>query len=199
MASSPAPDTQLKEAAATASSSADGARPIGERVLPKDELELKKDKQADGLRKSPGSPEGIIDMDILGQVFEMDDLEDEDDEEGGGGHEFSKGIVWNYFEQAGSTFDEMKQALKAKDLPQLSSLGHFLKGSSAALGITKVKDSCEKMQHYGNMRDEEAGIALSETEALDRISALLGVVEKEYEEAADWLKGYYDEKEAAAE
>jgi osomolarity two-component system phosphorelay intermediate protein YPD1 len=199
MASPAAPDAQLKDAAAAASSSASGARPIGERVMPKDELELKKEKEADGPRKSSGSPEGIIDMDILGQVFEMDELEDEDDEEGGGGHEFSKGIVWHSFEQAGSTFDEMKQALESKDLPRLSSLGHFLKGSSAALGITKVKDSCEKMQHYGNLRDEEAGTALSETEALDRISKLLGVVEKEYQEAADWLKGYYDEKEAGGQ
>jgi hypothetical protein len=55
------------------------------------------------------------------------------------------------------------------------------------------------MQHYGNLRDEEAGTALSETEALDRISKLLGVVEKEYQEAADWLKGYYDEKEAGGQ
>jgi osomolarity two-component system phosphorelay intermediate protein YPD1 len=51
-------------------------------------------------------------MDILGQVFEMDELEDDDDEDGtGGGHEFSKGIVWNYFEQAESTFERMYAAL----------------------------------------------------------------------------------------
>jgi len=34
-------------------------------------------------------------------------------------------------------------------LKTLSELGHFLKGSSATLGLTKVKDSCEKIQHYG--------------------------------------------------
>lgn len=54
--------------------------------------------------------EDIIDMDILGQVFEMDEL-DEDDEEGASGHEFSKGIVWNYFEQAENTFEKMSAAL----------------------------------------------------------------------------------------
>ncbi len=83
-----------------------------------------------------------------------------------------------------------------KDLPSLSSLGHFLKGSSAALGVIKVKNSCEKMQHYGNCRDEEAEIDMSEDESLRRIAALLTVVEKEYKEAASWLRNYYEEKEA---
>lgn len=42
----------------------------------------------------------------------MDDLEDDDDEPSGGiKHEFSKGIVWNYFEQAESTFVDMRNAL----------------------------------------------------------------------------------------
>lgn len=49
-------------------------------------------------------------------------------------------------------------------LAELSSLGHFLKGSSAALGIIKVQASCEKMQHYGNKRDEEEGVDLKEGE-----------------------------------
>lgn len=84
---------------------------------------------------------------------------------------------------------------ESKDLPQLSSLGHFLKGSSAALGVSKVKDSCEKMQHYGNLRDEEAAKTLSDAEALQKIKELLVEVEEEYEEAAEWLKRYYREQE----
>lgn len=135
-------------------------------------------------------------MEILGQVLEMDELDaDEDDEDAVPDHEFSKGIVWNFFEQAEQTFTDMKDALTAKDLPKLSSLGHFLKGSSAALGISKVKDSCEKMQHYGNMRDEEAGEELSEEAALKKIQDLVALVEEEYEEAAEWLKRYYREQE----
>ncbi|KAJ9107903.1 hypothetical protein QFC19_002646 [Naganishia cerealis] len=146
-------------------------------------------------REVPRDPSGIIDMEILGQVFEMDELDEEDEDGEGSGHEFSKGIVWNYFEQANTTFDEMKEALESEDLPKLSSLGHFLKGSSAALGVTKVKDSCEKMQHYGNKRDEEVGKDLTQNEALQRIKDLLRVVEEDYEEAAEWLKRYYREKE----
>jgi osomolarity two-component system, phosphorelay intermediate protein YPD1 len=41
-------------------------------------------------------------MDTFGQILEMDDDED---------REFSKSIIWNYFEQAGSTFVDMATAL----------------------------------------------------------------------------------------
>lgn len=85
---------------------------------------------------------------------------------------------------------------EAKDLPQLSALGHFLKGSSAALGVRKVKDSCEKIQNYGNLRDEEADKTMSKDEALPKIKELLKVVGQEYDEAADCLKQYYEEQEA---
>lgn len=44
----------------------------------------------------------VIDMDIFGQLLEMDDEED---------REFSKSIVWNYFDQAETTFGNMDDAL----------------------------------------------------------------------------------------
>jgi hypothetical protein len=39
------------------------------------------------------------------------------------------------------------------DLSQLHSLGHFLKGSSATLGLIKVRDSCEMIQNYGDYKN----------------------------------------------
>ena len=42
---------------------------------------------------------------------------------------------------------------KTSDLALLSLLGHLFKGS-AALGLTKVRDSCRKIQHYGQKKDE---------------------------------------------
>ena len=81
-------------------------------------------------------------------------------------------------------------------LTTLSSLGHFLKGSSAALGIIRVQASCEKMQHYGNLRDEEAGESLSEDEALKRIKGLLADCKRDYEAAMVWMKKLYAEDEA---
>ncbi|TXT10905.1 hypothetical protein VHUM_01656 [Vanrija humicola] len=130
-------------------------------------------------------------MEIFSQIQDMDD-DDEDDEEGG--HEFSKGIVWGYFEQAENTFKSMEEAIAEPSLSKLSSLGHFLKGSSAALGIIKLQDSCEKMQHYGNLRDEEVGAPLTEDEALKRIKVLLADCKRDYAVANRWLRRLYGEE-----
>lgn len=80
----------------------------------------------------------------------------------------------------------------AEDLPTLSSLGHFLKGSSATLGLTKVKDSCEKIQHYGQKKDED-GTADEPDEAkcLARVKVTLAAVKEEYAECEKALKRFY--------
>ena len=41
-----------------------------------------------------------------------------------------------------------------RDLENLLALAHFLKGSAATLGIYKVRDACEKIQHLAAGRDE---------------------------------------------
>ncbi|CAG8463391.1 5231_t:CDS:2, partial [Acaulospora colombiana] len=128
----------------------------------------------------------LIDHETFDQLLEMDDDED---------HDFSKSIVLHYFEQAETTFDEMDRALEKKNLVELSKLGHFLKGSSAAIGLTKVKASCEKMQHFGNMKDETGANSISEEVALTKISDLLRVVKDEYKEAEDYLKNFYSERD----
>jgi osomolarity two-component system phosphorelay intermediate protein YPD1 len=81
---------------------------------------------------------------------------------------------------------------EAGDLAQLSSLGHFLKGSSATLGLTKVKDSCEKIQHYGQKKDE-AGTTDEPDEAkcLAQIKETLAAVKEEYAEVEKVLKKFY--------
>ncbi|KAJ6504809.1 histidine-phosphotransfer domain HPT domain-containing protein [Mycena vitilis] len=128
-----------------------------------------------------------IDMSIFSQILELDE---------DGTHEFSKEMVVAYFSQASTTFDDMDNALAAKKLPELSALGHFLKGSSAALGICKVQAACEKMQHYGDLRDEAAGKDLNEDDALAKIDALLVEVKTEYADAERWLKKWYaDQKD----
>ena len=74
----------------------------------------------------------------------------------------------------------------------LSSLGHFLKGSSATLGMTKVKDSCEKIQHYGAHKDD-AGQPTNweDTVLLKKIKATVATVKVEYKEAERILKQFY--------
>ncbi|KAG1139806.1 hypothetical protein G6F37_010961 [Rhizopus arrhizus] len=127
----------------------------------------------------------LIDMSTFDQLLDMDDEDD---------HEFSYSIVLNYFEQAETTFKDMDEALEKKDLSELSRLGHFLKGSSAAIGLKKVKATCEKIQNVGNNQGEEG--ELNDEEALKGIATLLPQVKKEYSEAEEYLKNFYDVQDA---
>lgn len=87
----------------------------------------------------------------------------------------------------------------AKDLVKLSSLGHFLKGSSAALGVSRVQSSCEQIQHIGQLRDEIAGKDLTPEAALARIGPILTRVKRDYNVAEKWLKQWYEEHGGAEE
>lgn len=81
---------------------------------------------------------------------------------------------------------------KKKDLETLASLGHFLKGSSATLGLTKVKDSCERMQHYGQMKAEDGTTdEPDEKVCLARIADTLDAVREEYAEVEKVLRRFY--------
>ena len=44
-------------------------------------------------------------------------------------------------------------ASEPPNLTEAGKLGHFLKGSSAAIGVDKVKNICEKIQHWGALKD----------------------------------------------
>ncbi|KAF8499375.1 signal transduction histidine kinase [Gautieria morchelliformis] len=146
----------------------------------------------------PDDPADIIDMDTFNQIL---DLDEEDN------NEFSSGMAWAYFEQAAATFGDMDSAFADSSLPTLASLGHFLKGSSAALGVQKVQRSCEQIQHLGERRDVDVVVqpdaeddhnaakggegAIKEDEALARIGLVLARVKTEYAEAEQWLRAYY--------
>ena len=67
-----------------------------------------------------------------------------------------------------------------------------MKGSSATLGLTKVKDSCEKIQHYGQKKDEEGTTdEPDEAVCLERIKETLVTVKEEYAEVEKVLKKFY--------
>ncbi|KZT56324.1 histidine phosphotransferase [Calocera cornea HHB12733] len=128
------------------------------------------------------APAPVIDMDTFSQILEMDD----DDT-----HEFSLSIVENYMEQAAATFDSMSAAVDAENLPELSRLGHFLKGSSAALGISQVQTGCEAMQYYGQLKRGANGTKMAPKEALDLITTLLAKIKEGHTEADKWLRDFY--------
>ena len=76
----------------------------------------------------------------------------------------------------------------------LSSDGHFLKGSSATLGLTKVKDCCEKIQHYGALKDASGNDStMNDDEALVKIKEELTLVRKEYAIVEKKLRRFFGE------
>lgn len=77
-----------------------------------------------------------------------------------------------------------------KNLPELSALGHFLKGSSAALGVFKVQSSCEDIQHYGQLREDST--IISEADAIGKIMKSLASAREEYAGAKVRLELFYE-------
>jgi len=147
------------------------------------------DKSGD-IMSIPGA-EDQIDPATFEQILEMDDDEDE--------REFSKSIVYDFFGQAETTFKKMDAELKKEDdtdaMKELSELGHFLKGSSATLGLTKVKDSCEKIQHYGSLKDEAGTKDIKEKEAREKLAKIIEQCKKEFADVKDVLKEFYKDTE----
>lgn len=83
---------------------------------------------------------GLIEWPVFSELVAMDE-----DEEG-----FSKGLFQTFVDQFKDTFKEIDENVKTKNLDKLSSLGHYLKGSAAALGLTKISEQCERIQNYGH-------------------------------------------------
>ena len=63
--------------------------------------------------------------------------------------------------------------------------------------MTKVKDSCEKIQHYGALKDEAGQPTdMDETTLLKKIKTTLATVKVEYKEAERILKQFYHDPDA---
>jgi len=132
----------------------------------------------------------FIDQATFDQILEMDDE---------GTDDFSRAIVDGFLEQAEQTFGEMDRLMKEKNLEQLSSRGHFLKGSSATLGLIKVKDYCEQIQHYGSKKDVTGIRDVDDPEVcLENIRTALKEMKKEYERARSHFKVLYPDDPAEA-
>ena len=62
-----------------------------------------------------------------------------------------------------------------------------------------MQASCEKIQHYGQLRDEEESKDLTSEAALGMIEPLLGAVKDEYAVAEKWMKKWYIENDPEGE
>lgn len=80
-----------------------------------------------------------------------------------------------------------------KDFDDLSQLGHFLKGSSATLGLTKVKDACEKIQHCKEDLPDEKEESERE-KSIEGIKKTLKEVQVDYKEVANILRRFFGEE-----
>ncbi|KAJ1656534.1 Phosphorelay intermediate protein [Dispira simplex] len=124
----------------------------------------------------------IINMDTFEQLLEMDD---------GDTFEFIKSLVDTFHDQAMSTFADMDTKLKAKDLETLSRLGHFLKGSSASVGLLKVPITCGHIQNYGQLKDEKGEQNLTPDQALTLVTDAMYQLKREYAEADRFFKEFF--------
>ncbi|CAK7244042.1 MAG: Phosphorelay intermediate protein [Sporothrix thermara] len=104
------------------------------------------------------------------QILEMD--------ESPSNRDFSKALVYDYFIQAKDTFVNMDAAVNEKNLEKLSDLGHFLKGSSAALGFDRLKEYCQVIQQYGKKMTLDGSEEPNESVCLARITEALAAAKK---------------------
>jgi len=97
-----------------------------------------------------------------------------------------------------STTDLEWHHLRTKgDLKVLSEQGHYLKGSSATLGLNKVRDSCEKIQRYGKKENADGTSEPNEDLCLQRIRDTLIVLRADYNDVARELRRFYNINEDA--
>jgi len=77
----------------------------------------------------------IIDPSVMNQLLEFDE-----------DYEFIQGLVQDFFNQFEDQEKKMQQYLAQRQLVHVSESAHYLKGSSAALGMSRVKEVCEAIQ-----------------------------------------------------
>lgn len=130
----------------------------------------------------------VLDMTTFEQILEMDEPDDD---------EFSSSIVIGFLDQAEETFVQMDAALAAKQLEELSSLGHFLKGSSATLGLVKIRDGCENIQRYGKKENTDGSPLPDEEKCLRLIDETIKQVKEDYRHATLVLREHYPDKSDA--
>ncbi|KAG1834215.1 histidine-phosphotransfer domain, HPT domain-containing protein [Suillus fuscotomentosus] len=153
------------------------SRPASEESTPKAASPITPAKEKSDLKEvekkeNKPSKQDIIDMEVFDQIVELDD----------GDSSFVSAMVTEYLGQVDSTFNKMDKAMETKDLIEISQLGHFLKGSSAALGVKQVSLTCEKIQNIAK------GTPTDKT--IEEVTSLLKRVKEEYGAAKIWLLEY---------
>ncbi|CDK29103.1 unnamed protein product [Kuraishia capsulata CBS 1993] len=134
----------------------------------------------------------LINWVIFSELLLMDE-----DEEG-----FAQSLITTFVEQALGIFKEMDELLSKSsekndaNLTKLSNLGHYLKGSAAALGLHKIQEECERIQNYGaKISDgfEQSEAAKNVQDWFDCCANALTEAKKYFKESGNLLSDYFDE------
>jgi osomolarity two-component system phosphorelay intermediate protein YPD1 len=98
---------------------------------------------------------------------------------------------------AGSgTNDGSLSTCRAKqDLKELSALGHFLKGSSATLGFTKIRDSCQVIQQYGNGLNMDGTREPSQDVCLKKITEAIKTAKHDTTDLEEMMNKFFKNSE----
>lgn len=80
----------------------------------------------------------------------------------------------------------------------MSSLGHFLKGSSATLGFNKVRDSCQIIQQYGHKQTVDGTAEDDEEVCLKKIKDAVETVKVDFADLEKELRAFFGGESAAA-
>lgn len=83
--------------------------------------------------------DGIVDMEAFSQILALDETDPS--------REFSKALVWAWCDQAEHAVEEMEAFLASSNVTALASKAHYLKGSSASLGLINVSQTCQSIYH----------------------------------------------------
>lgn len=86
-----------------------------------------------------------------------------------------------------------------KNLSELSSLGHFLKGSSATLGFNKVRDSCQIIQQYGHKQTVDGTDEPDEEVCLKKIKDAVEAVKVDFADLEKELRTFFGGESVEAE
>lgn len=79
----------------------------------------------------------------------------------------------------------------SRDLNELSTLGHFLKGSSATLGFNKIRDSCQVVQQYGHKLTVDGVSEPDENVCLKKIAEALQAAKVDTAELEKQMKKFF--------
>jgi osomolarity two-component system phosphorelay intermediate protein YPD1 len=80
----------------------------------------------------------------------------------------------------------------ARNLDELSALGHFLKGSSATLGFNKIRDSCQVIQQYGHKLTVDNSSEPDDDVCLKKIAEALKTVQVDTDALEKMMKKFFN-------